>query len=124
MSALSESPLELRKEWKPFGIVDGQGEPPMAYKRGELVILSGCITTTEPMKNKAGFDLPIAYIDHRNAPSPPGVSFFAPTSFFLPRVLGSKGARVQGSKVPRFKGPRVQGSTLGSKGPSRIEGSK
>lgn len=75
----SNSDLTLRPEWAPFDLVKVGGEPPKAYRRGDIFIISGCITTTQPMKNQAGWDLTIGSIDQRNAP-PQELSFLAPTS--------------------------------------------
>ena len=49
------------------------------YRGGELGLRSGCITTVSPMKNQAGWDLSIGFIDPRCTPSH-GISFLAPTS--------------------------------------------
>ena len=72
-------PLHLASEWAGFDLVKVGGQQPMTYRRGEIFLISGCITTVSPMKNQAGWDLSIGFIDPRCTPSH-GISFLAPTS--------------------------------------------
>lgn len=70
--------LVLRGEWSGFDLVKVGSQPPMTYRRGELLIISGCITTVSPMKNQAGWDLTIGHVDPRNQPDNREVPFLAP----------------------------------------------
>lgn len=80
-SQLSSSPVQLRNEWTGFDLVKIGAQGPVAYRRGDLLIISGCITTVTPTKNQAGWDLTVGFLDQRYAPSlTQDFSFLAPTS--------------------------------------------
>jgi len=78
-SRSSSENLSLRNEWAGFDLVKVGGKVPMVYKRNDLVIVSGCITTTSPMKNQAGWDLTVASVAPPDAPRQ-SAAFLAPTS--------------------------------------------
>lgn len=40
----------VRQEWAGFNLHSVGGEKIMSLRHGDLVVLSGCITTTSPMK--------------------------------------------------------------------------
>jgi large subunit ribosomal protein L33 len=80
-SQSSSSPVQLRNEWTGFDLVKIGAQGPVAYRRGDLLIISGCITTVTPTKNQAGWDLTVGFLDQRYAPSlTQDFSFLAPTS--------------------------------------------
>lgn len=60
--------LQLRGEWAGFDLLKVGGAAPRVYRCGELVIISGCITTVSPMKNQAGWDISIGWVDPRCVP--------------------------------------------------------
>jgi len=71
--------LQLRAEWAGFDLVKVGASMPVVYRRGDLVLISGCITTVSPTKNQAGWDLTIGWVDPRCC-SQREVSFLAPTA--------------------------------------------
>eukprot|EP00403_Amphidinium_massartii_P046236 CAMPEP_0178464116 /NCGR_PEP_ID=MMETSP0689_2-20121128/50678_1 /TAXON_ID=160604 /ORGANISM="Amphidinium massartii, Strain CS-259" /LENGTH=1109 /DNA_ID=CAMNT_0020091011 /DNA_START=121 /DNA_END=3451 /DNA_ORIENTATION=+ len=62
----SDGNLILKDAWKPFNIVTvGSETRPRVHQRhygssGDIVVVAGCITAVNPMKNQAGWDLVIA----------------------------------------------------------------
>jgi len=58
------STLDLRKHWSLFDLQttpDKEGKP-CAFRQGNLVLVSGCITTLCPQQLKANMDHPIGYL--------------------------------------------------------------
>mmetsp|Transcript_129037 Transcript_129037/g.413425 ORF Transcript_129037/g.413425 Transcript_129037/m.413425 type:complete len:1143 (-) Transcript_129037:43-3471(-) len=76
---MQQQGLQLKAEWAGFDLVRVGAQVPVTYARNELFIISGCITTTTPTKNQAGWPLTIGGIDPRCAPSRE-ISFLAPTA--------------------------------------------
>lgn len=70
--------LALRQGWAGFDLVSVGSLVPRAYKRDDLFLISGCVTTTTPMANKSGWDVSIANVDPRYCPAR-NVFFLAPT---------------------------------------------
>jgi len=70
--------LDVRQDWAGFDLLRVGGEKLVLCREENLVVLSGCITTTSPMKQKSDFDITIGEV-------PPGltpkryVSFLSPT---------------------------------------------
>mmetsp|Transcript_85870 Transcript_85870/g.243516 ORF Transcript_85870/g.243516 Transcript_85870/m.243516 type:complete len:1128 (-) Transcript_85870:541-3924(-) len=80
MGPNTQEPFKLKPAWAGFDLVQVGSQVPMTYRRGDLFILSGCITTTTPIRTcQAGWDLPIGKVEPRCAP-PARVPFLAPTS--------------------------------------------
>ncbi|CAE7548796.1 unnamed protein product [Symbiodinium pilosum] len=71
--------MELRGEWAGFDLLTVGGEKLMVHRRGNLVMVSGCITTVSPMKQKANFDLNIGQVPHYCNPQR-YIPFVAPTA--------------------------------------------
>eukprot|EP00746_Dinoflagellata_sp_MGD_P148170 gnl/MRDRNA2_/MRDRNA2_80422_c0_seq1.p1 gnl/MRDRNA2_/MRDRNA2_80422_c0~~gnl/MRDRNA2_/MRDRNA2_80422_c0_seq1.p1 ORF type:complete len:424 (-),score=83.70 gnl/MRDRNA2_/MRDRNA2_80422_c0_seq1:53-1324(-) len=61
--------LTLRQEWSGFDLVKVGADVPVVQRRGDLVVISGCITTVSPMKNQAGWDLTIGWVGAHAIPS-------------------------------------------------------
>mmetsp|Transcript_97764 Transcript_97764/g.187421 ORF Transcript_97764/g.187421 Transcript_97764/m.187421 type:complete len:1145 (-) Transcript_97764:47-3481(-) len=78
-----EAEISLKQEWAGFDLVKVGGKAPMVYRRAcegcPVCILSGCITTVSPMKNQAGWDLSVGWLDPRFLPQN-DVPFLAPTA--------------------------------------------
>eukprot|EP00435_Cladocopium_sp_Y103_P061195 s321_g22.t2 len=71
--------LEVRHEWAGFDLLKVGGEKLVFWKEGGLVVLSGCITTTSPMKQKSDFDITVAEVPPSCAPER-FTPFIAPTA--------------------------------------------
>lgn len=75
-----EQDLKLNSEWAGFDLMKLGGQfTPKIYWRGDIVLVSGCITTVAPMKNQAGWDLTVCWVDPRGSP-PSNISHLAPTA--------------------------------------------
>jgi len=78
-----DTPLHLKNEWAGFDLTRvhnrESGQVPIFHRRGAVSVLSGCITTVAPMKNQAGWDLSLGWIDPRCCPEQGDVPFMAPT---------------------------------------------
>jgi len=71
--------LEVRHEWAGFDLLKVGGEKLVFWKEGGLVVLSGCITTTSPMKQKSDFDITVAKVPPSCTPER-YTPFIAPTA--------------------------------------------
>jgi len=74
-----DAELALGKGWSGFDLVKAGTQGPMTYRRGQLFLISGCITTVAPMKNAPNWDLEIGSCDPRCLP-PRVVYFLMPTA--------------------------------------------
>lgn len=71
--------LTLKEQWVGFDLVKIGTEAPACFRCGDVVIISGCVTSVNPMRNQSNFDLSIGWIDPRCAPAQNEVSHLAPT---------------------------------------------
>lgn len=55
--------IEVRQEWAGFDLLKVGGEKLVLCRQGDLVVVSGCITTTSPMKQKSNFDITVGEAD-------------------------------------------------------------
>lgn len=70
--------LTLRQEWSGFDLIKVGSDGPIVQRRGDLVVISGCITTVSPMKNQAGWDLTIGWVGAHAIPTR-DIAFLSPT---------------------------------------------
>eukprot|EP00929_Paragymnodinium_shiwhaense_P122236 TRINITY_DN9485_c0_g1_i3.p1 TRINITY_DN9485_c0_g1~~TRINITY_DN9485_c0_g1_i3.p1 ORF type:complete len:840 (-),score=180.95 TRINITY_DN9485_c0_g1_i3:1539-4058(-) len=82
MQYTAQSEVTLGDQWKGFDLVrvGGQNTALRCYKRGDIIVMSGCITTVVPMKiaSKAGWDVDVGAVQAFYQPHIP-VFFLAPT---------------------------------------------
>ncbi|CAE8652402.1 unnamed protein product [Polarella glacialis] len=71
--------VKTRNEWIGFDLVKVGSEALVADLRGNIVVISGCITTVSPMRQQANFDVTVANADSSVVPPHP-LAFIAPTS--------------------------------------------
>eukprot|EP00439_Symbiodinium_sp_Y106_P019622 s2643_g2.t1 len=71
--------MELKGDWAGFDLLTVGGEKLIVHRRGNLVVISGCITTVSPMKQKANFDLTVGQVPYHSNPQR-YVPFVAPTA--------------------------------------------
>mmetsp|Transcript_113813 Transcript_113813/g.368282 ORF Transcript_113813/g.368282 Transcript_113813/m.368282 type:complete len:945 (-) Transcript_113813:117-2951(-) len=85
-----EVAMQLKPEWTGFDLIRMGTQAHAAASRGDLLILSGCITTTAPTKLIDGFAVTVAHLDHRCVPAR-DVLFLAPTASSRSERLGQCG---------------------------------
>lgn len=73
--------IQLKQNWKSFDLVKISDLAPYIYRRGDLVIITGCLTAVTPMKNSANWFLTVAQVDPTFHPSQQREShFLCPTA--------------------------------------------
>lgn len=82
--------MQLKPEWTGFDLIRMGTQAPAAASRGDLLILSGCITTTAPTKLNDGWAVTVAHLDPRCVPVR-DVLFLAPTASSRSERLGQCG---------------------------------
>ena len=75
---MASQALHLAKSWAGFDLMKVGVQEPMTYKRADLLLISGCITTTMPANNKAGIPMNVAYVNKLWLPAAERVFFLAP----------------------------------------------
>jgi len=65
-TTVSEQKVQLRDQWVGFDLNRmSRTEVPTCFRRGDIILVSGCITTVNPQKLKAGFDIAVGWVDCR-----------------------------------------------------------
>mmetsp|Transcript_48083 Transcript_48083/g.155115 ORF Transcript_48083/g.155115 Transcript_48083/m.155115 type:complete len:942 (+) Transcript_48083:58-2883(+) len=97
-----EVAMQLKPEWTGFDLIRMGTQAHAAASRGDLLILSGCITTTAPTTLNEGFAVTVAQLDQRCVPVR-DVLFLAPTASSRSERLGQCGTSMMLNRDGRLQ---------------------